>query len=142
MHVSLIQLVTGIATKPWLSGNIFSNIKKRWKWMIEFCRTFGNRGIIIFWVNSILIKKSINLRLFGLIFLQCWGPLWSTAIFRALSIYREVYATRNKLLKCDFLLCNLLFLHHYTFHISFINVILYNMTESFLICNFRFLICN
>ena len=32
-HVSLIQLVTGIATKPSLSGNIFENIKiceNRW----------------------------------------------------------------------------------------------------------------
>ena len=71
VHVSLIQLVTGIATKPWLGRHILKYKKMR-KWMIKFCRKFGNHGIKIFWVNSILIKKSINLWLFALIFYSVW----------------------------------------------------------------------
>ena len=61
-HVSLIQLVTGMATKPWLAGNMFPyNYKNMRKWMIEIFRKFENRDIKIARVNSILITKSINL---------------------------------------------------------------------------------
>ena len=59
--------------------------------MVEFLRKFENRGTKIAWVNSILITKSINLQLFTLIWYGVGGPLWSKAIFRAQSTYREVY---------------------------------------------------
>ena len=59
--------------------------------MIEFLRKFENSGIKIARVNSIRITKSIDLQLFTLIFYVVGGPLWSKAIFRALSIYRKVY---------------------------------------------------
>ena len=59
--------------------------------MIEFLRKFETRSIKIARVNSILITKSINFQLFILILYCVGGPLWSKAIFRAQSIYREVY---------------------------------------------------
>ena len=55
--------------------------------MVKVLGKFENRDIEIARVNSILISKSINLKLFTLIF-----PLWSKAILGAQSIYREVYA--------------------------------------------------
>ena len=58
--------------------------------MVKFLRKFENRRIKIVRVNSILITKSINLQLFTLILYGVMGPLWSTAIFRAQSIYRVV----------------------------------------------------
>ena len=67
-NVSLIHLVTGIATKPWLSGNMFPNTKSMRKLMIEFLRKFENRGIKIVQVYEILITKSINFQLYTLIF--------------------------------------------------------------------------
>ena len=58
--------------------------------MVEFLRKFENRGIKIARVNLIHITKSFNLQLFALIFVRCWGPLWSMAIFSDQSIYRDV----------------------------------------------------
>ena len=58
--------------------------------MVGFHR-FKNRGIQIARVNSILITKSIYLQWFTLILYGVVGQLWSKAIFRAQSIYREVY---------------------------------------------------
>ena len=43
--------------------------------MIEFLRKFENRGIKISLVNSILITKCINLKLFTLILHGVQGPL-------------------------------------------------------------------
>ena len=59
--------------------------------MLEFLKKFENSGFKIARVNSILITKSTNLLLFYFNFARCWGPLWSKAIFRAQSIYRDVY---------------------------------------------------
>ena len=59
--------------------------------MFEFLRIFENRVIKIARVNSIIITKSINLRLFTLILYGVEGPSWSNTIFHAKSIYREVY---------------------------------------------------
>ena len=56
--------------------------------MIEFLRKFENCGINIARVNSILITKYINSKLFTLILFGFWVR-W--AIFSAQSIYREVY---------------------------------------------------
>ena len=76
-ETKLFDLVTGTATKPWLSGNMIPNMKKMWKWMFEFLRKFENRGIKSVWVSSILIKNSINLQLFTLILDGVGGPfLW------------------------------------------------------------------
>ena len=36
-------------------------------WMVEFLRKFENRGSVIYWVNSIIFTKFINLQLFTLI---------------------------------------------------------------------------
>ena len=60
--------------------------------MLEFLRKFQNRAIKIVWVNSIANTKSINLQLFTFILYGVEGPLWSMEIFRAQSIYREVYS--------------------------------------------------
>ena len=70
--------------------------KNMQKWTIEFIRKFENRGIKIVRGNSILITKSINLQLFTSILYGVGGPLWSKAIFRAQSIYREVYAMTHQ----------------------------------------------
>ena len=43
--------------------------------MVEYLRKFENRGIKIARGNSILITKSINLRLFTLILYGVGGPL-------------------------------------------------------------------
>ena len=43
------------------------------KLIVEFLRKFENRGIEIARVNSILIKKSINLQLFTLILYRVVG---------------------------------------------------------------------
>ena len=45
--------------------------------MIEFFREFKNRGNKIAAINSILITKSIDLRLFTLILYGVGAPLWS-----------------------------------------------------------------
>ena len=45
-HVSLIQLLTGIATKLTLRKHV-TKYKNMQKWMIEFPRKFENRGIKI-----------------------------------------------------------------------------------------------
>ena len=78
--ISLIHIVTGIATNPWLSGNMLLNIKTCQYWWS--LRKFENHGIEIARGTSILITKSINLQ-FYFNFERRWGPLWSTAIFRA-----------------------------------------------------------
>ena len=72
MYLASIQLVTDIATKPWLSGNMLSNKKhtKMDDWMIEFLRKIENRCTKIVRVNSNLIPKSINFMSFTLIL---WG---------------------------------------------------------------------
>ena len=57
----------GIVTKPWLAGNILRNKKNTRKLITELLRKFENRGIKIARVNSILITKWINLKLFSLI---------------------------------------------------------------------------
>ena len=59
--------------------------------MVEVLRKFENRDMKNALVTSIMITKSINLGLFTLILCGVGGPLWSKAIFRAQSIYREVY---------------------------------------------------
>ena len=53
-------------------ATIYKNMRK---WMIEFIRTFENRGFKIARVNTILITKSINLQLFTLILCGVGGPL-------------------------------------------------------------------
>ena len=59
--------------------------------MIEFIRKLENLGNKINRVNLIFIIKSINLQLLTLSFYGDGDPLWSKAIFRTQSIYREVY---------------------------------------------------
>ena len=54
---------TGTAMKPWLSGNMFPNIKTCEHLWSNFSKKITNRGIKIVRVNSI-ITKSINLQLF------------------------------------------------------------------------------
>ena len=61
--------------------------------MIEFPRKFENRGIKIARVSLILITKPINIQLFTLLLYGVGGPLYSKAVFRAQSIYREVYGS-------------------------------------------------
>ena len=60
------------------------------KWIVQFLRKFENRGIKIARINSIRITKSIDSRLF-LIMYGVGRPLWSKAIFITQSIYREIY---------------------------------------------------
>ena len=64
------------------------------KWIVEFLRNFENRGMKIKRVNSILITKSTDLRLFTLISSGVGGPLWSKAIFRAQSICLKTFKNR------------------------------------------------
>ena len=65
-HVSLIQIVTGIATKPRLRKHA-TKYKNMRKWMVKFLRQFENRGIKIARLHSILVTKSNNLQFFYLI---------------------------------------------------------------------------
>ena len=58
-RVSLIQLVTGIATKLWLSGNMFPNIKICENGWSNFSENLRMVGIKIARVKSISITKSI-----------------------------------------------------------------------------------
>ena len=60
--------------------------------MVEYLRKFENYRNKIARINSILITKYINLQLFAWILYGVGGPLWSKAIFRAQSIYRDVYS--------------------------------------------------
>ena len=62
----MIRLVTGIAPKPWPSGNMFSNIQtceNGWSNFSENLRIIALKLLI----NSILITKPINLQVFTLI---------------------------------------------------------------------------
>ena len=71
-----------------------SKHKNMRKWMIEFLRKFENRGIKIAPINSILINKSINLKLFTVILYDVGGPLRFNILkltVSAQSINREVY---------------------------------------------------
>ena len=61
------QLVTGIATKPRLSGNILPYIKTCENGWSNFSQNLRNHGIKIDGVNSIPLTKSINFELFTLI---------------------------------------------------------------------------
>ena len=45
------------------------------KLMLEFFKKIEDRGIKIARVHSILISKSINLKLFTLKFVRCWGSV-------------------------------------------------------------------
>ena len=85
-HVSLIQLVTSIATKPPLSGNILPDRKR--------CEN-GSSNIsenlrVVTKVFELTQFASPNLWIY-FNFVLCWGPLWWREISRAQSIYREVY---------------------------------------------------
>ena len=74
-HVSLIQLVTCTATKPWLSGNMYPNIKTYENGWLNFLENLRIVALKLL-VNSILINKSINLQLFTLILYSAENPLW------------------------------------------------------------------
>ena len=61
--------------------------------MVEFLRKFESYSIKITRVNSIIITKSINL----LTFCAMFGSIVIyRAIFRAQSIYREIYDSTNQ----------------------------------------------
>ena len=83
--ISMIRLVTGIATKPWLSGNIFPNKKTRENGWSDFSE---NLRILLlkfhYIVNSIFITKSINFQLFTLI-LFGFGVSYNLMRFSVLS---------------------------------------------------------
>ena len=70
-YVSLIQLVTGIATKTWLWKHVIKYYNT-WKLMFEFLRKSESRVDKIAPVNSIRINKSIN----SFNFVWRWGQLW------------------------------------------------------------------
>ena len=53
-------------------GKYVTKYKNVRKWMVEFLKTFKNRGIKSARVNWILITKFINLQLFTLIGIRCW----------------------------------------------------------------------
>ena len=61
--------------------------------MVEVIRKDEDRGLKIALVNSIHITKSINLMFFTVILYGVGVPLWSKTIFRAQSIYRQVYVS-------------------------------------------------
>ena len=63
----MFDLLTGTATKPWLSGNMLPNIKTCENGCSNFPRKFENRGTKIARVNSIPITKFIYLKLFTII---------------------------------------------------------------------------
>ena len=88
--------------------------------MIEFLRTFENRGFKIAPVNTILITKSINLKLFTLI-LYGVGVRCDVVIFKptasAQSIYREFSGITY--LDALFSTINVNFLSTYTISINF-----------------------
>ena len=59
-ETKLFELVTGIATKLRLSGNMLRNINMR-KWIVEFLRKFASHDNKMARVNSIHVTNSINL---------------------------------------------------------------------------------
>ena len=67
-HVSLIRLVTGIVTKPWLWGNM-----RNWWSYLLFPRKCENRGIRVARFNLILISYH---EIYQLTLILRWGPLW------------------------------------------------------------------
>ena len=90
VDTKILELVTGIATKPRLSLNVtkYKNIQK---WMVEFISKSEIRGDKIARVYSIrMTKQSMYFN-----FVRCWGPFWYRAIFRAQSISREVSGSCN-----------------------------------------------
>ena len=63
-HVSLIQLVAGIATKPWLSGNMLPNIQQK-KWE-NGCSNFSeNLRIVALKLLELTRLKSPNLSIYS-----------------------------------------------------------------------------
>ena len=102
-HVSLIQLVTGIATKPWLSRNMLPNIKT---WENELSNFSENLRIVALNCSSSLdtYHQIYHVTVIYFNFVLCLGPLLSKEIFSAQSIHREVYGITYIL--CDM---NLLF---------------------------------
>ena len=87
-HVSMIRLVTGIATNPWLSGNMFTNIKTCENGWSNFSKNLRIVALKLLEFNAILIMKSINLLLFTLIFYG-FGVRCDLRQFSALSPFIE-----------------------------------------------------
>ena len=86
-HESLIQLVIGIAMKPWLSRSMLPNIKIWGNWWSNFSE---NLRVVALKLLELTQFASPNLWIY-FNFVRCWGPLWLRAIFHAQFIYWEVY---------------------------------------------------
>ena len=67
-HVSLIQLLTGIATKPWLSGNMVPNIKTSENERSNFSE---NLRVIALKLLELTRFASLNLSIY-FNFVWCW----------------------------------------------------------------------
>ena len=94
--VSFIQLVTGIAMKLWLWGNMLSNIKtweKRWNYSKKL-RIVASKLLEL----TILMTKSINLKFFILILCSVgvccdrrWFSIHKIDHLYEKTIHKEVY---------------------------------------------------
>ena len=85
--ISIIRLVTGIATKPWLSGNMFPNIKTCENGWSNFSEKLRIMALKFLELTRFL---SLNLSIYSYLlnFVRFSGPLLSNAIFSAQSIYK------------------------------------------------------
>ena len=93
-YVSLKQLVTCMTTKPRLLVNMLPNIKtceNRWPNFLE------NLRVVAIKLLELTQFASRNQSIY-FYFVRCWGPLWWWVIFRAQSIYWEVYVSTEKIL--------------------------------------------
>ena len=70
-HVSLIKLVTGMTTKPWLSGNMLPNINTCENLWSNFSE---NRIVVEIKLLELTLFASPYLTIY-FYFIQCWGLL-------------------------------------------------------------------
>ena len=101
--MKLFDLVTGTASKPWLSGNMLPNIKTCGNGWSNFYKKNEYRSIKSGRFNSILITKIYQLTVIYLNFVRCWGPTVNVPDVDILSIYREVYGNYHYIRYCTIL---------------------------------------
>ena len=88
--VSLTQLVAGIATKPWLSGNMFPNIKICENGWSNFSNNLRIVALKLLELTR-LYHQIYQCKVIYFNFVGVGGPSWYKAIFRAKSIYIEAH---------------------------------------------------